>query len=295
MNDKLKNLLAIQHPILQAPMANVAGGKLAGAVSDAGGLGMIGVGYVKEEWLLEQFSLCDVSKVGVGFLTWVLDKDPSLLDVAIKHKPKAICLSFGNPQPYIQKIQDAGIKVICQVQSVKHAISAKDNGVDIIVAQGADGGGHIARRGTFALVPAVVDAASPLPVVAAGGIADRRGFKAALALGAQGIMLGTRFYASHEALGGDNAKEKLIKSSADSLQSNGIVDDLRSSPWPKPYVGKYLSNEFIDNYHSNVNTKAKQEYNNSSDPAIKAVFAGEGIDLINKVKSVQEIVDDLVN
>jgi len=144
--------------------------------------------------------------IGVGFITWSLRKNPDLLNVALGHAPKVMFLSFGELGDFAPKIKKAGIPLIAQVQTLAQARDAVGEGADIIVAQGAEAGGHGSTRSTLPFVPAVVDAVGDIPVVAAGGIADGRGLAAALTLGASGVLCGTAFFASRESLAHPNLK-----------------------------------------------------------------------------------------
>ena len=174
----LTRLLGIQHPILLAPMGSAAGGRLAAAVTHAGGLGMLGSGYADEKAIRRELSEAGNARVGIGFILWALDKNPAALDVALEAKPAAVMLSFGDPRPYTGRLKAAGCRIICQVQTLEQARQAASAGADVIIAQGRDAGGHSGvTRGTIGLVPAVVDAVGPIPVVAAGGIADGRGLR----------------------------------------------------------------------------------------------------------------------
>ena len=198
----LTKLLGISHPILLAPMDLVADAKLTAAVSAAGGFGILGGGYGDERWLAGELDALGRSgaRYGVGFITWSMAKQPKLLDLVLERKPAAIMLSFGDPKPFADRIKRSGARLICQIQSVALAKEAVACGADVLVAQGTEGGGHGASRGVVSLVPEVVDAVgTKVPVVAAGGIADGRGLAAALMLGASGVLLGTRFYATEEA------------------------------------------------------------------------------------------------
>src|SRR5579883_2833265 len=185
---RLTERLGIKHPILLAQMALVSGGGLAGAVTAAGGLGIIGGGYGDAAWLESQFAAAGNHRVGCGFITWSLATRPQLLDVALAHKPAAVMLSFGDPRPFAPAIKAAGAALICQVQELAHVEEALDAGADIIVAQGSEAGGHGASRATLPFVPQVADLvarrAPEAMVVAAGGIAEGRGLAAALMLGA---------------------------------------------------------------------------------------------------------------
>jgi nitronate monooxygenase len=213
LRTKLADRLGIRHPILLAPMGGTAGGKLAAAVSDAGGLGLIGGGRGDVDWLEREFVAAGNQRVGCGFITWALAKQPEALDRALQHKPTAVMLSFGDAAPFIPQIKSAGVPVICQVQSLAQARQVLSEGADIIIAQGSEAGGHGALRATFPLVPAAVDAVTrsgrDVPVVAAGGITDGRGLAAALMLGAAGVLMGTCFHALEESLLPRGAKMRL--------------------------------------------------------------------------------------
>ena len=200
-HNRVTKILGIEHPILLAPMDIVSGGKLAAAVSHAGGLGLLGGGYGNEDWLEREWAQTGNARVGCGFITWSLAKKPALLSRALSHHPAAIMLSFGDPRPFASAIKAAGTKLICQVQTLEHVHEAVEAGADIIVAQGTEAGGHGQSRPLFTLLPEIVQACPDTPVVAAGEIADGRGFTAALLLGAEGVLMGTRFYASQEANG----------------------------------------------------------------------------------------------
>src|SRR5205085_8141734 len=142
-------------------------------------------------------------------------------------KPAAVMLSFGDVAPHAGKIKKAGALLISQVQTVRHAKAALANGADILIAQGAEAGGHGDSRGTFALVPAVVDAARGVPVAAAGGVADGRGLAAALMLGADGVLVGTRFFATQEAMGPAAAKARIVAASGDTTIRSILFDIAR--------------------------------------------------------------------
>src|SRR5262249_14737198 len=160
---------------------------------------------------------------------------PELLDIALSAHPQAIMLSFGDPKPFGQRVKAAGALLICQVQDEDMAGQALDAGADILIAQGTEAGGHGASRTTLDVVPAIVDlAAGRVPVVAAGGIADGRGLAAMLMLGASGVLLGTRFYASQEADIADEAKQRVCAASAGGTVRGIIFDLSRNNVWPAP-------------------------------------------------------------
>src|SRR5882672_7701926 len=239
MQTRLTRKLGIEHPIISAPMGIAAGGRLAAAVSQAGGLGLIGGGYGDAEWLEREFAAAGKARVGCGFITWSLAQKPHLLELVLAHAPAAVMLSFGALDPFARRIKAAGAKLICQIQTLALAREAVAAGADVIVAQGAEAGGHGIERATFTLVPEVADylaAASPETVLAAaGGVADGRGLAAALMLGADGVLVGSRFWASAEALVPQSLQMAAVAADGDSTLRTTVVDIARRYDWPKPF------------------------------------------------------------
>ena len=152
----LTDLLGIACPVLLAPMAFVSGGALAAAVSRAGGLGFLGGGYGDRAWLEEEASRAGGERVGVGFITWSLARQPELLDRALDRSPPAVWLSFGDARPFAERIKAKSARLVLQVQTVAAAREAKALGADVVVAQGAEAGGHGHTRSTLPLVPAAM-------------------------------------------------------------------------------------------------------------------------------------------
>ena len=308
LRTKLTEKLGISHPILLAPMGTASGGTLAKAVTEAGGLGIIGFGYGNQERIDQEFRAAGNARVGCGFITWSLARQPHLLARALDHKPAAVMLSFGDARPFVAAIKDAGAALISQVQTVAQAMEAVDMGSDIVVAQGTEAGGHGATRSTLALVPAVVDAVrernDEIVVVAAGGIADGRGLAAALMLGAQGALLGTRFLASDEALTSAAAKAKLVAARGDDTIRTRVFDIVRNLDWPAVYTGRALQNAFSRQWHgretelekslpTEAPRYARAAEGNDLDTSV--VFAGECVDLIRNVKPAAAIVASIVH
>lgn len=299
ISTRLTELLTIKHPVLLAPMDTISSGALAAAVSQAGGFGIIGGGYGDEARLARDFEAAGDARVGVGFITWSMARNPRLLDLALERKPAAIMLSFGDITPHAERIKRAGALLICQVQSVAQASDVAARGADAIIAQGSEAGGHGAARATFPLVPAVVDVAGAVPVIAAGGVADGRGLAAALMLGADGVLMGTRFLASTEAATSAEAKRRVVAAAGDSTIRSTLFDIVRRREWPAPYTGRALQNEFTDRWrgreaelmHNLAREEAAyEEARKRGDLDIAVLHAGEAVDLIDEVLPAAEIV-----
>ncbi|MGH7063620.1 MAG: nitronate monooxygenase, partial [Stellaceae bacterium] len=185
--------------------------------------GSSGRGYANAATIRQELAEAGNTRVGIGFILWALDRNPAALDVALEAQPAAVMMSFGDPAPFTGRIKNAGVKIICQVQTLAQAKKAAAAGADAIIAQGRDAGGHAGTtRGTMGLVPAVVDAVAPIPVAAAGGIADGRGLAAALNLGAAGV--GTRFTASRESLWDPAMKAAALAAGGDQTAQTRVFD-----------------------------------------------------------------------
>jgi nitronate monooxygenase len=298
----LTQLLGIRHPILLAPMDTIAGSRLVRAVSEAGGFGILGGGYGDRARLeAETKRLSGFAPFGIGFITWSLAKQPDLLDIALDGRPQAIMLSFGDPAPFAPRIKSRGVRLICQVQSEDMAKQALDAGADILIAQGTEAGGHGASRTTVDIVPAIVDlAAGRVPVVAAGGIADGRGLAAMMMLGASGVLIGTRFYASIEADGAEEAKQHIRDADANNTVRGVIVDWSRSLFWPAPFTARTLVNDHIRSWTGREVELMQRAGEIAEQYAaakaagnfeIAAVFAGEAVGLIHDIPPAAEIVE----
>jgi nitronate monooxygenase len=306
---RLTDRLGIAHPIISAPMGFVAGGKLAAAVTAAGGLGIIGGGYGDAQWLEREFAAAGNTRVGCGFITWSLAKQPELLDLVLAHAPAAVMLSFGAPAPFARAIKAAGAQLICQVQSMAHARAALAAGADIIVAQGGEAGGHSEVRSTFTLVPEIADHlakhAPETVLVAAGGIADGRGLAAALMLGAEGVLIGSRFLASPEALMPAALQDVILQADGDATIKTRALDVVRNYTWPPAITGRALRNRFVTTWHErdselavpDVQAREFKRYadaRDAGDADNTGIFVGEAAGLINEVRPAGEIVSRIV-
>ncbi len=311
LTTRLTQKLDITHPIISAPMAFASGGKLAAAVSDAGGLGLIGGAYGDSQWIEREIKEAGNQKIGCGFITWALKKKPELLDQVLEHTPKAIFLSFDDPKPFSDKIKQAGSQLICQIQTMQDMKHAVDCGADIIVAQGSEAGGHgigtDGGRGTFTLVPEVADwlakHAPDVLLCAAGGIGDGRGLAASLMLGADGVLVGSRFWASKESLAHPNMLKAAIQSDGDATIRSSVMDIAREIDWPKRYTARVLKNGFTDQWHEDQEAliaAGKAEADKwrvawaEGNTDIANTFVGEVTSLIQDIPSAQHIIDEMV-
>lgn len=212
MKTKITELLGIEYPIIQGGMAWVAEHNLAAAVSNAGGLGLIGAASAPPEVVREEIRKCkELTDKPFGVNVMLLNPNAEeVAKVVVEEDVKVVTTGAGNPSKFMEMWKAAGVKVIPVVASVAMAKMMERAGADAVVAEGMESGGHIGSTTTMALVPQVVDGVS-IPVIAAGGIADGRGFAAAMMLGAEGVQMGTRFVAAKESIVHANYKEKLIK------------------------------------------------------------------------------------
>ncbi|HET7849838.1 MAG TPA: nitronate monooxygenase [Pseudolabrys sp.] len=309
LTTRLTKKLGIEHPILSAPMAFAAGGKLAAAVTAAGSFGVIGGGYGEADWLEREFAAAGNARVGCGFITWSLARHPEVLDGVLAHAPAAIMLSFGNPVPFAPAIRAANALLICQVQTMQHAREAVAAGADIVVAQGAEAGGHGALRATFTLVPEVADylakAAPETLLVAAGGVADGRGLAAALMLGADGVLIGSRFWASQEAIVPGRFQQAAVDADGDATIRTSVVDIVRKKEWPAEFTARVMRNRFVNDWHGREAALAAAEnaareldrYSRAwqaGDTDNTGVFVGEAAGLIHDVRPAREIIRAVV-
>ncbi|MFF4020764.1 NAD(P)H-dependent flavin oxidoreductase [Streptomyces sp. NPDC001843] len=304
LTTRFTHAFGIEHPVVLAPMDLVSGARLATAVTAAGGLGLIGGGYGDGEWLKREFAAAAGTRVGCGFITWSLARHPELLDVALEHQPAAVMLSFGDPTPFADRIRAAGVPLLCQVHTLNQARQALGAGADVIVAQGGEAGGHgVGTRSTFTLVPDVsdliVDHAPDTLLLGAGGVADGRGLAGALALGADGVLVGTRFWATEEAVVPALAHARAVAADGDETVRTSVYDIVRRYDWPAEYNGRVLRNRFIDRWHGREAELAAQlaeaatEFKDAvaqQDFDIANVIVGEGVGLVQEILPAGEVV-----
>ena len=310
LHTRLCDRFGVEHPIVNAPMGGGdAPAELAAAVANAGGLGMIGgttVGGVP--WLVEQIrrarELTDADRTfGVGIISHFPNAS-ELMDAALAEGVRVIAHSFADPTPFVGPAHDAGALVLCQVRTVEDARRAADAGVDVVTAQGTEAGGHTGRISTLPLVPAVVDAVAPVPVIAAGGIADGRGIAAALLLGADGVWLGTRFIATAESGVSDAYRGRVVAATADETILTDAFDLALGRPWPEGVSGRAVANRFSTRWRGREDelrawsAAQREEYRTQqaeSDVEEQAVWAGEAMSMVQSVEPAGAVVARLVD
>ncbi len=316
---RLTRQYALTLPVVLAPMALASGGALAAACASAGLGGLVGGGYGEPDWVLAQYQMaedqcCDDAaraRLGCGFITWCLDKDSRALDALLdQYAPAAIFLSFGVARPHARKIKAKGVRLILQLQEIADLGEAIDAEPDIIVMQGGEAGGHgrkLSRaRGTMALVPEAADwlaRRSPETLLlAAGGIADGRGIAAAMALGADGAVMGSRFWASAESLAAEAAKQIAAESDGDSTARNAVFDILRRKNWPADYDFRALRNNLTRQWEDDIlglisdSGPAIADYEAgvaAKDFSRAHITVGEAVGLIRDIPPVSDIVERL--
>jgi nitronate monooxygenase len=305
---RLTEKLGLEHPIILAPMGIAASGKLAAAVSNAGGLGLVGIGYRGSEWIKEQSDAAANVRVGFGFITWRLAEQPDLLELALDRQPTAICLSFGDPRPFAEQILAAGVPLICQVQTLADAKAAVEANASIVVAQGTEAGGYGGTRSTSTLVPEVADLLARISadtlLCAAGGIADGRGLAAALVLGADGVLVGSRFWASEEANVHPKFHQTALAADGDSTIRTTLMDIVRGYNWPTRYTNRALKNSFLETWRGreaelaasvDVETAKWNKAWDEGDGENSNVFISESVGLIKAIEPAACIIARMIS
>ncbi len=292
------DLFGIKYPIIQGGMAHVATAELVSAVSNAGGLGIIGAGAAEPGWVREQIRLTRKQTdkpFGVNILL-ISPFAAQVIDVVLEEKVAMVTTGAGNPGPYIPRFKAAGVKVMPVVASVALARRLERAGADALVAEGMESGGEIGQITTMALVPQVVDAVK-LPVVAAGGIADGRGLAAALALGAQGVQMGTRFACSQECIAHPAYKQAIVDANDRSTVISG-----QSTGYPIRALENKLIHEFWEKEKSGISIEEIIEFGVGrvrlgiieGDLENGTLLAGQIAGMIKEIKSVKAIIDDMM-
>ena len=309
LRTQLCDLLEIEHPIIQAGMGPFgSGAELAAAVSNAGALGSLGGTARSVEELRTQLGMLrerTERPYVVNFTQPWLQQSPQSFDIALDARPAAISLALGDPGEFVERAHEARILFIQQVHTVEQARQVAARGVDVIIAQGTEAGGFTGRVAGSVLVRQVVDAVSPIPVIAAGGIADGRGLAAALVLGAQGVNVGTRFLASAEASVSDAWKQAIVNARSEDAVKVDVWDDI----FPKPGGGAFdvvpraLRTAYIDEWQvrrADARRDAERLQSEVGSGVMQGrmeqfvPFAGQSAGLVGDIRPAAEIIGALV-
>lgn len=297
-DSRVKELLGIKYPIFQGGMAWVATSELAAAVSEAGGLGIIAAGNAPGDYVREEIrKLKEMTDKPFGVNIMLLSPfAEDIVDIVCDEGVPVVTTGAGNPGKFLERFRKHNIKVIPVVPSVSLAKRLEKQGVDALIVEGTEAGGHIGELTTMALVPQVRDAVS-IPVIAAGGIADGRGIVAALALGADGVQLGTRFVCSTEAKVHQNYKDKLLNAKDRDALVTG-----RSTGHPVRVIKNQFTREFIELEKSGASIEDLEKMGSGrlriavvdGDVDKGSVMSGQIAGMINDIKPCNEIIQRLV-
>jgi len=283
-------------------MGGVAGGALAAAVSAAGGLGMIGVGSAGSVALIEEQALHPRSagvRFGVGLLDWAVTREPRLLEVALSVAPALVSVSFGDRWAWVDQVRSAGVIAATQVSDVEEARRAEGAGVGLLVARGAEGGGHgDPSVGTLPLLAGVLDSVS-VPVLAAGGISSPRGLAAVLAAGAAGAWVGTAFAACPESLSSEVARDALLQANETETILTRAFDLAHGYGWPSKFPERIVRNELSTRWsgreqelRSDPELRASlRDEVSAADHTVAHVDAGQGVGLLDQVRTAAEVME----
>ena len=296
--NRITEMLGIKYPIIQGAMQDVAKARLVAAVSNAGGLGVLASGQDTPEQVREEIHKVKelTDKPFAVNLMFLNKKVPEIVDVVIEEGVKIVTTGAGTPKLYMPKLKEAGIKVMPVIPNVKIAKKMEELGVDAVIAEGMESGGHIGTITSQTLWPQVVDAVK-IPVIAAGGIADNRGVKAALAMGAEGVQCGTIFSISKESPVGDNWKKVIIESKDTSIgvigTKMGVASRIVVNKKAKELYE--LENKMTDKLKFNqLLDEAYQKAVYQDDVENGIIFAGSVAGMIHESKSATEIISNLM-
>ena len=297
-NNVICNLLGIKYPIFQGGMAWIGTAELASAVSNAGGLGIIGAGHMPPEVLRAEIQKCKgwtEQPFGVNVML-MSPYAKEVMQVVLEEKVPVVTTGAGNPGEYVPELKAIGSKVIPVVASVALAKRLVRSGADAVIAEGMESGGHIGEITTMALVPQVVDAVD-VPVIAAGGIADSRGVAAAFALGAKAVQMGSRFVMSEECIAHPNYKELVRKA-----KDRATVVTGRTLGHPARVIHNKLTRKYLEMEANGAPAEELEALGVGSlhrathegDVENGSVMIGEISGMLNDIKPVQKIIDDIV-
>ncbi len=309
MRTRITKLFDISYPVMSAPMTNHSGGRLAAAISQAGGLGSFGgIHPAGVDWVREQIGLVRSqtdNPFAVGFLTQYISDYLPIFQAVLEDKVPAIAFSFSDPVPWLQQAKEAGAITLCQVQDLKGADEAVAAGTDVLVAQGNAAGGHTGGLNLLPFLCSVVDRYPQVPVMASGGISDGRTLAAVLAAGAEGAWIGTAFVATPEAIEvPESFKEVIVRSDGEDTVFTQVYDLIDNGRWPEgvaarvyrnPFVSRWLGREGeIEKHREELSTDAAVAWANH-DPSGASVYMGASAAQVKAIRPAAEVLIEVCN
>lgn len=314
LKTRLTDLLDLRYPVISAPMARYSGGRLAAAVSAAGGLGTFGGAALAvptgPDYVREQIATIRGQTdraFGVGFITHWLSRVPENFEVVLEERVPVVLFSFADPRPWIGRARNAGAITICQVQTIDGARDAASAGAHVLVAQGNESGGHTGAQHLLPFLVRVIEMFPELPVVAAGGIASGRALAAVLAAGAEGAWIGTAFVATPENELPDDYKAHIVQHGGDDSIYTEVMDivhtRLRGAPaWPAGIAARVHNNAFISKWHGREDELRAQlddvipmyaEAAKRGDRDVVPVLFGRSADFVHAVRPAADVLTEI--
>lgn len=303
LRTEICDLLGVDHPVGNAGMAGVAVPALCAAVAEAGGIATIAMGGANSAEVADR--VVDVQSrtdrpFSANYIAWLIERDSSPIDAALDAGVASITLSFGDPAPYVDRIHNAGALLLHQVQTVEAARRAAEVGVDVVIAQGNEAGGHTGVVPLLPLLPQIVDAVGEIPVLAAGGIGDGRGLAAVLALGAHGALMGTRFIVTNEAESDwPRLPEQVLAASADDSVWTTAIDIAEGggrSRWPEGIGARSIRTPWLDRWVGHegelagvISGESNDDQHESGDPT--PAYAGPISGMVTERVPARQIIE----
>lgn len=304
LRTRLMELLGISFPVMSAPMSMHCGGKLAAAVSQAGGLGSFGgINPEGPDWVRQQVHHIRNQTdrpFGVGFITQLIQDLPDNFQVVLDQKVPVVAFSFADPAPWLAQAKNSGALVMCQVQSLEAAEEAVSAGTDVLVAQGNEAGGHTGGMNSLPLLVRLLNQYPQLPVLASGGISDGRALAAVLAAGAEGAWVGTAFLPCPEAVEVPDAfKERILLSDGQDTAFTQLYDQLGDAPWPQGIGGRVYRNRFVREWsgrEADILRNREELISDAArawerhDPEGTSVYMGQSAGAVNSIRPAAQVL-----
>ena len=307
LQTRITELFGVSYPVMSAPMTNHSGGRLAAAVSKAGGLGSFGgihpdgPDFVREQvrYIRSQTD----HPFGIGFITHLIPDWSQNFEAALDEGAPVIAFSFADPQPWLARAKQAGAITVCQVQSLEGAAEAVAAGADVLVAQGNAAGGHTGTMNLLPFLTRIVEEFPHIPVMAAGGISSGRTLAAVLAAGAEGAWVGTAFVATPEAVEVPDAfKERIVQSDGQDTIFTQLYDLIGDSLWPQGIAGRVYSNRFVqrwDGREDEIQHRKEELASDAAeawarhDPGVASVYMGQSAASVGSIRPAGEVLEDI--